>query len=64
MKNSQDLDYAGDALSPEDIEMWVFFDKEKFPVFMPADCGLEIMMHLALSQRRLIHWEKVNGFLK
>lgn len=64
MKNSQDLDYAGDFPSPDDIEMWKFFDKEKFPVFMPAGCDLETMTHIAWSQRVLIHWEKANGFLK
>jgi hypothetical protein len=64
MKNGQGLDYAGDFPSPDDIEMWKFFDKEKFPVFMPAGCDLETMMHLAWSQRMLIHWEKANGFLK
>jgi hypothetical protein len=64
MKNSQDLDYVGDFPSPDDIEMWKFFDKEKFPVFMPAGCDLETMTHIAWSQRILIRWEKANGFLK
>jgi hypothetical protein len=64
MKNGQDLDYAGDFPSPDDVEMWKFFDKEKFPVFMLAGCDLETMTHLAWSQRMLIHWEKANGFLK
>jgi len=53
-KNSQDLDYAGDFPSPDDIEMWKFFDKGKFPVFMPAGCDLETMTHIAWSQRMLI----------
>jgi hypothetical protein len=48
-KNSQDLDYAGDFPSPDDIEMWKFFDKGKFPVFMPAGCDLETMTHIAWS---------------
>lgn len=64
MKNSQGLDYVGEFPSPDDIEMWKFFDKEGFPVFMPAGCDLEMMTHLAWSQRMLIHWEKANGFLK
>jgi len=64
MKNSQDLDYAGDFPSTDDVEMWKFFDKEKFPVFMPAGCDLETMTHIAWSQRMLIRWEKAYGFLK
>ncbi len=57
-------DYAGGFPSPDDIEMWKFFGKEKFLVFMPAGSDLETMTRIAWSQRMLIHWEKANGFLK
>jgi len=66
MKNGSGLDYGGEihGEAADGIDTWVFFDKEKFPVFIPSHSDALEMVDLAWSQRMLIQWQKANGFLK
>jgi hypothetical protein len=71
------FDYMVDipGIPGQSIEIWEFFDQgaaisplsgklEKFPVVAPAGSSLAELYKLAWSQRKLIDWEKANGFLK